>query len=288
VKSKLTGTLTAVALAAFATTAAQADSFLGLGNDGDVYLIDIGAQTSVKFLDLTDFGPDNDPDYSPNALGYVTSSGLTPVADNAFRTTFGVNPADLWQGGSSIVNPLTVTEGSSVVAAGAVNRANNTYYYLDRDGFLRSVDIASSNENGGSVDLYTRSSLGDLAILSGDTQAVVSYDPDGSTAPALAIYNLDGTGAPTVLNSGNIMFAGLAFGASDTLYGLTGLGGVYQLSLTGGAPTELFSFNIDPLVTDFLYTDAARVVPIPAAAWLFGSALIGMAGIGSRRRSKKA
>lgn len=30
------------------------------------------------------------------------------------------------------------------------------------------------------------------------------------------------------------------------------------------------------------------VVPIPAAAWLFGSGLLGMAGIGYRRRSKAA
>ncbi len=33
---------------------------------------------------------------------------------------------------------------------------------------------------------------------------------------------------------------------------------------------------------------AYNVVPIPAAAWLFGSALLGVGGIGYRRKAKQA
>lgn len=48
------------------------------------------------------------------------------------------------------------------------------------------------------------------------------------------------------------------------------------------------NFGGEKLEVDFIGVGEAAVVPIPAAAWLFGSALVGMAGIGYRRRSAKA
>ena len=36
------------------------------------------------------------------------------------------------------------------------------------------------------------------------------------------------------------------------------------------------------------FTGTATVVPIPAAAWLFGSGLLGMVGVARRRRQKTA
>lgn len=48
--------------------------------------------------------------------------------------------------------------------------------------------------------------------------------------------------------------------------------------------------NLNGKVNDAISFDGAAInaVPIPAAAWLFGSALVGMVGIGHRRRSRQA
>jgi hypothetical protein len=44
--------------------------------------------------------------------------------------------------------------------------------------------------------------------------------------------------------------------------------------------------KMEVTLTDSGAIDDITVVPVPAAAWLFGSALLGAIGIGSRRRAK--
>jgi len=61
-------------------------------------------------------------------------------------------------------------------------------------------------------------------------------------------------------------------------------------SVSGNWSTEGLSVGSGntPALSHISFYDTGTVVPLPAAAWLFGSALLGMAGIGARRQSKKA
>ena len=54
--------------------------------------------------------------------------------------------------------------------------------------------------------------------------------------------------------------------------------GVYGMGVTAGSATQEGAFSLD-----YMLEMNVAPVPIPAAAWLFGSALLGLVGIGRRR-----
>jgi hypothetical protein len=80
-----------------------------------------------------------------------------------------------------------------------------------------------------------------------------------------------------------VAMGGLALGSSATLYGMTtsGPNGNTLLSYSLGqaslsADGSLLTFTGNPATT----------VPLPAAVWLLGSGLLGLAGVGRRRAAK--
>jgi hypothetical protein len=70
-----------------------------------------------------------------------------------------------------------------------------------------------------------------------------------------------------------------------TAFALKSGNGFWLYAVTGGETT--FSWSISKGLSHITFYDGAAVVPIPAAAVLFGSALLGVAGIGFRRRQSK-
>lgn len=63
-----------------------------------------------------------------------------------------------------------------------------------------------------------------------------------------------------------------------------GTGTIFFKNTSGGSLTIVFK-NADGSSAQYShYTEFGSVVPIPAAAWLFGSALLGIAGLGYRRK----
>ena len=69
-----------------------------------------------------------------------------------------------------------------------------------------------------------------------------------------------------------------------------GVGGLGEMNLVATATTLNFDFqhNYDAQDAKFVATFdlAVSQVPVPAAAWLFGSALVGLAGVGRSRKVK--
>jgi hypothetical protein len=82
---------------------------------------------------------------------------------------------------------------------------------------------------------------------------------------------------------GNLVCLGLSAGPgplATTEYTFTWAGGAGQIlavNASGDAQAgdQLFTYD---------FTEAPSAVPLPAAAWLFGSALLGLVGIGRRKR----
>jgi hypothetical protein len=69
-----------------------------------------------------------------------------------------------------------------------------------------------------------------------------------------------------------------------TLYGITGNGSGVGAVTAFSLGTAVFSLTNDTLT--FTGNGGTTPVPLPAAVWLLGSGLLGLAGVGRRRAAK--
>jgi len=95
------------------------------------------------------------------------------------------------------------------------------------------------------------------------------------------VFGTTASAGGTVLNFyGGGLLLGSAIGASTTLYGITGNG-------SGAGAGDAYSLGTASFAGDvFTFTgNGTAPVPLPAAVWLFGSGLLGLAGIGRRRNA---
>ena len=161
------------------------------------------------------------------------------------------------------------------------------------DEVWSTTDTDGWNDDSG---FYLRSD-----VSSGDTFGLYSLNTAGSVVSTLAIF----TDTDTVGDSSNVVFDGTdvltkygSISLIDNLFGFyyTDQNAVYysQTSLNGGA--DKFSFHpVDDRFVDedlfVVYGDdfaisvndvAVSHVPVPAAVWLFGSGLIGLAAFRKR------
>jgi len=108
----------------------------------------------------------------------------------------------------------------------------------------------------------------------------------GGLAPSTSVQNsssewMDDILFANPLGTSNAIAAGTTVSGSLTLLGL----GIFDP--TDEATLELLS-GFDNSVRDWVRLEAstlASVVPIPAAVWLFGTALMGLVGFGKRRKT---
>ncbi|NBC47721.1 MAG: hypothetical protein GVY22_06995 [Gammaproteobacteria bacterium] len=157
------------------------------------------------------------------------------------------------------------------------------FYWGSESGYENTLVTAfdSHTETGGTgSNLVDNGYLGANLVASGVQTSAgqvtlsfnIDFDGDGTT---------DATADQTTVDPG-IGFAFLDpstgnYSGSDTGSGFVFLdSNVVLITLDDGA-------DVDDNHDDYVGYVRASVVPIPAAAWLFGSALVGMAGIGYRR-----
>lgn len=177
-----------------------------------------------------------------------------------------------------------------VVSIGSVSASNfqDTGYYMYSDGsdggtslladgsnYFGFLGITQNDEETDPLspgfdqftDTFSFSVATDTAVKVQINELVIEdlpvldvlFDIEGSTATG-SVGSFSGTGLPI-----------------DFVTGVLTAGTVYNLTIVGDA-TGLAGGD---------YTGSITAVPVPAAAWLFGSALIGLAGM-SRRRNQRA
>ena len=182
---------------------------------------------------------------------------------------------------STSVNAVTLTFDD--VAGGSIQNSNSsmpTYQGFDFNPTLYWMDVVGSVWNYGahSDDFALLNNLGGAGII---------------TETNNADFTFDGLWAKK-------WFTAIDSGGEDTLFGTmsgynngiqvwkvsTGLNGSYKyFGAQAGAIDELILDFGNHFLVDDIVLNEMSAVPVPAAAWLFGSGLIGLVGI-SRRNTR--
>lgn len=191
------------------------------------------------------------------------------------------------------------------------NPADYASFYLEdfEDGLLNTPGVSASG--GGVTSVVFGPSIhdsvdGDDGVIDGSgLQGDSFFSPNGFIGisfsfdlsilgvlpTAAGIVWTDGAGSATFEAFDSLGFSlgilsannadGVVNGTTgeDTFFGVTNATGISRISIknvSGGIEVDHLQYGVG--------TPGTGVVPIPAAAWLFGSALVGLAGFARRRR----
>lgn len=209
-----------------------------------------------------------EPGYAPGGLGYISTDLLTPTAGSgggsAGSHTGSTNGGDGGSGGAGIsLFADTISISGSILAKGNNGESGD------------SAPTASSSSGGGGA--------GGTIILGGllDITGVLDVSGGEGADYGLALnlgggYGQGGGGGGGGLISLNGTFLSIA----GTYLFEGGKGGTSDIY--GNGDSQYFSLN-STNGANGAFINNASAVPVPAAAWLFGSAL---AGVGVVRRKK--
>lgn len=231
--------------------------------------------TTITQLDAAPFK--SWTDYNANNWGWVHTADWFKIqigsnADITAGTTYDVN-FDLAERGTT--SPM-ITGGFSIWTSGSTA-------YVDGFGFHQYNQVMGKNDTTSNAGTSTaNNNIGN--IIDGH-DGWVGYAQNGVT-----FTNGDGdvvaNGGSANMTSGAISgyTADVSSSASLTLNDLAA--GYYLIGLGGACPENLFDCN--PLATGGVpardYTLTVSQVPVPAAVWLFGSAIAGLS-FTSRRKN---
>ena len=188
-----------------------------------------------------------------------------------------------------------ITSISMLLAVGlfpAVVQANTIDFEVSFQGNIDSVDCTPSCRglfggdaiNGGgswdssSASVYDKKAIG------------ASSSPGAELALLNSILGLTGTSDAIEgsFSSGSEFGEASSFVGMEYEYWAIKKGQDIAFFKNDGSQPVDFSWSGDDWSHTTGFGAKVSVVPLPAAAWLFGSAMLGMAGIGFRRKSKTA
>ena len=199
---------------------------------------------------------------------------------------------------SSLVFPLALlfVGGSAHAVTIDFDGINPTYFGLStyqEDGFT-----LTSNVPEGTIIDVNNDVRGNLGIFSGGTNSqtmvwgengtisTISITNDAATPFYLLALDASSMGNPSgqltltgTLSGGGTVQQVLNLNSALTTYNITGLNNLSELDISFDGSTSFAPFDLDNV--------QMSLVPVPAAVWLFGSALVGLAGWSRRRTSLK-
>ena len=195
---------------------------------------------------------------------------------------------------------LLLATSSMAASAATVVIPSNTF---NCTGFICGIfavtEVESTIQIPASDGVYGAAALaaetGDPNIVLNKSTVPLNFDGDGYTDTATTTYVGIGGNPPSVGDTPEA--AGVALTVSGGV--LTGKLAVFGTGATSGLrvfavydfDNETFTaFTSDAAggstqVGDGTFTNPGAVVPVPAAAWLFGSGLIGLVGVARRKAS---
>lgn len=218
-----------------------------------------------------------------NAAQYTISSDITDVGITLAADPGNYLPKATGQSDSLVFSgdvDVTVTGGSYTINSGDISLNGITSLNaVGADVILTFIDATGAAGNNGTV---MDSGLLDITAYGAPFETI-----DLSTNP----LNMTDTGSYQ-----GVDYTGLPLGA-----GVVNPDGSITIQLLGLPPTPDGAALADAVVGANLFTFDAAIflggtitltpvaeIPIPAAAWLFGSALMGLAGVARKRKAAMA
>jgi len=175
----------------------------------------------------------------------------------------------------------TVTAVSNLNQPGTPGNAFGSNGFTTGDGpgwFLENLQVSlfRNTSAGSGSDDVTMSLFQDSTLLGQSTLSISSTTPTAYAFSFTTPIILDPNTTYTLSRSGANTFWTYTDSQSEDSGGLPGwsIGAMQGNALAGNAA---FKFAVD-----------VAPVPLPAAAWLFGSALLGVVGLGYRNRKQSA
>jgi hypothetical protein len=196
---------------------------------------------------------------------------------------------------------------SSVILAAQAHAATISYF-IDQSNDLpdgvnyAQVTISDSTDVAGDID-FTVELLTDMFVVGGNNYGMQSFLFNHDDALSLDVSNITGLSQPWKISTGknagggfskfDVQLSGKGSSRTDLLtFSITGIDGdsIYSYAIGSSlnpAAEEYFSMHIAGFDEFEGFTSAkfagSLVVPVPAAAWLFGSGLIGLVAVARRK-----
>jgi hypothetical protein len=208
-----------------------------------------------------------------SVLSTAISANINLPASTALSTYISTNGAANLEWGIEAFNmPGTATGTGFKKAGGLVGLTDNDV----------SQETNTSNLQLANLESWAQGFQGDITYLAATyTAGGTSYKFSNGSAGG-NVWGSTGPGnqgGSTNIYGNGPDQSGIGLGTSEVFYGLTGNGN------TGQVQSYILSTGLELSANGTLETagGGGTTVPIPAALWLFGSGLLGLAGVGRRR-----
>ena len=138
-------------------------------------------------------------------------------------------------------------------------------------------DLLGLSTDGGTLAMFDNGDLGGTALVIGTDGGHVEFTASGSDYIA-ELFDVNNVSGGSIILSGDSNFElGMDYGQgyiTDTSWAVVSSPDTYLITFSGGVVNQTMGKT---LAVD------VQVVPVPAAAWLFGSGLIGLVAVVRRR-----
>jgi hypothetical protein len=194
---------------------------------------------------------------------------------------------------SSVVN-ANGTANTLPTAAQLNADAPNLNAFLAQGGtFTWTIAAAGTPTNGSGDQIVFTSNNTNIATKYGPVDTGINNAINFATVIQTDLQG-NGTGSSCVVSASDGYCTGSisatqwkqGFGSSSSIVSTAGLNGSLALySVTSGPTTVVNTGETITLTSTGFTVTGASATPLPAAAWLLGSGLLGLIGVGRRRRA---